>query len=242
MAKIVQAWAVTGAGSANANPARQLVEGSMDITDVQVMSTTCNEEEPRWVAVRNAAIPTGSIMGKHFLSRSMDRYQARFTEFGAADRQQAVLEIDIVELQANRLTDPQTRHAQQSQQAVVGPRTQTIKRRKFERATQQVSNFLLRIQIWSRSLRPKRQQSHRWNLGLWITRHVVARKATDIAQTLCPCRRLGQVALLYPFQSDSSRDVSGASGLQKRGKLRQANTRIPELEPQAAPQGQVVLD
>ena len=122
MTKVVQAGTVTGRGPAQTDPARQLVEGSMDITDVQVISSTGDEEGRGCGAACKEALPARSILREHLLGRPMDRYEAGFAELGTANRQQTFLKIDILDLESDRLTNPQAGDTEQAEQTVIRPR------------------------------------------------------------------------------------------------------------------------
>jgi hypothetical protein len=69
MTKAVQARAVTGRGSTQTDQARQLVEGAMDITDVQVIAPA-GDKESRHAASCEEALATHSILREHFLPAS----------------------------------------------------------------------------------------------------------------------------------------------------------------------------
>lgn len=179
MAEIVQPWPVTGRGATQTDPARELVEGSADIAHVQG-SAPLSHKQGGAGAPGKELVTTRHVLGEHFSGRGMDRYDARLAELGAADRQQSLLEIDILELQADRLTNAQAGNAQQPEQTVIGPGAQATDRSQAQSALEQALDLLVRVEVGSCSARMKRQQSRGQNLGIRIARGVVARKATHI--------------------------------------------------------------
>ena len=62
------------------------------------------------------------ILRQHRLGRWVNRDQAGLAELGATNRQQPLLQIDVLELQANGLANPQAGNAEQAEQTVKRPR------------------------------------------------------------------------------------------------------------------------
>ena len=64
--------------------------------------------------------PSGVIC-QYLLGRGVYRYQAGLVKLGVANRQQALLQVDVWALQGYSLTDPQASNRQKTKEAVVCP-------------------------------------------------------------------------------------------------------------------------
>jgi hypothetical protein len=186
------------------------------------------------------ALAPRSILREHLLGRGMYRHQTRFAELGAANRQHTFLEIDILDSESDRLTNPQAGHTEQPEQTVIGPRAQAPAGRKLQGAFEQARDVLVRVQVGSRSARDGSRPGG--GTPVCGSSRMMAGEATHIAQTLCPCRRLSRGAVLCPFQGELCGNVHRSAGLHECVKLGQANASIAQFESQAAPQGQIVLN
>jgi hypothetical protein len=88
-----------------------------------------------------------AVIGQDLEGGCMQRHQTGFAELGGAYRQDAVVEIDVVYGKTKRFANAQARHAEQSEQAVVGVVRQAIRSRPPQGALQQVINVLVREEV-----------------------------------------------------------------------------------------------
>ncbi len=182
------------------------------------------------------------IVGQDVSGRRMDRYQPRLAELGAAHGEHTGVEVDISEPQPQRLAHAQARHAQQAQQCVVSPWSQTRGVRQLQRLCEQAPDLVVRIKVRTGTCRSVRQQAWRRNFGTRIGGDVMARKAAHKAQALCPVCRLRVARSLGPIQGQSRGDALGLLLFHERCEVHQPNTSISKLEAQASAQSQVVVD
>src|SRR5208282_2119418 len=97
---------------------------------------------------REAAIPASCIVGQDLPSRGMQRNQAGLSKLGPANRENACEPIDVRDSEIQSLTQPQARDRQQPKQAVVGPGAQRVNGGPIFGCFQQLSNFLIGIEVW----------------------------------------------------------------------------------------------
>jgi len=115
----------------------------VNIADVQMISSAGDEEVRGSGVICDEAFSACLVLRQHRLGRRMNRHQTGFPELRAANRQQALLQIDIVDLQANGLTNPQASDTEQAEQTVKRPGAQAIARRKVQSTTKQARDFLV---------------------------------------------------------------------------------------------------
>jgi len=89
----------------------------------------------------------------------MKRYQAGLAKLGSPDRQKIFAPIDVSDVEVECLTQSETCDRQQPKQAVIGPGAQWVNGGARFGRVQQFSDFLMGIEIWLRTLRPKRQKT-----------------------------------------------------------------------------------
>ena len=89
----------------------------------------------------------------------MKRYQAGLSELGSPDREKIFGPIDVLDAEVERLTQAETGDGQQSKQAVIGPGAQRVNGGSCSCCVQQFSDFLMGIEVWLGTLRPKRQKA-----------------------------------------------------------------------------------
>ena len=77
----------------------------------------------------------------------MQRHVPGLAELRLPNGQQALVEINIADLETDRLTEPHAGDAEQPQEAVVGRPSQAICRRQRQRASHQASEFIVRVQV-----------------------------------------------------------------------------------------------
>ena len=167
----------------------------------------------------------------------MEGHAAGATELGSPDREHALLDIDIIELQIERFGDAQTRNAEQTQKAIKDPGPQRRRRpcgRQLQRRLQQVQHFVLGVQVGPGAGRSIRQERRRRNFGERIGGAVVASKAAYEAKSPCPLGRLHHLRLLHPLQSEPYRDVQCLPFLHERDEPRQHKTGVLHLEAQTS--------
>src|SRR5208283_4580930 len=101
-------------------------------------------------------------------------------------------------------------------------------------------NLLLGVQIRLGSLRPKREQTRRRNLGARIGCAPMASERANDAQTAGPIAWLMVDRLPRPLPGQRRRAVSGFFLLPKSPKLCQAGGGVAQFEPQATTQSDVI--
>jgi hypothetical protein len=173
----------------------------------------------------------------------MQGHQARLAEFGTADGQHCVVEIDIIEIEVACFTEPQTRDAQQPEQTMEDPGPQCtafIATGHFESGIQEAADVLIRVQVRSRSLRLERQQTFRRNLRASIGRTAITCKSAYEAQSLGAARRLNVRGLLSPGKCQRLGDVGGAALLHEGHEIVQSVACLLQLETQRAPHAQIL--
>ena len=82
----------------------------MNAADVQAR-TPGGDEDVAAAAVTDELLTTPKVVGQHSAGRRMKRHQPRSTELGGSDRQHALIEINVAELQIERFRNAQTGHA-----------------------------------------------------------------------------------------------------------------------------------
>ena len=172
----------------------------------------------------------------------MNGYQAGLAELRSPNGENAFFQVHIFCLQVACFADPQSRHGQQPQQAVIGLAPQAVSRRQPLRGPQQVPDLIFAVQVRVRPPRPVRQQAGWWDLGLWIMGAPVAIKAADEGEPPGPFRGTRSLVLLCPFHRQRNGDVFCAALFQKRGEAYQAHLGFQQFESQTAAQIDVVLD
>ena len=121
----------------------------MNATDVEPRATIGNEHVVRGARAEKLFAPL-KVVDQHGACGWMEGHEAGSTELGSPDREHALLEIDIIELQIERFGDAQTRDAEQTQKAMKDPGPQRCRRpcgRHLQRCFQQAQHFLLGIQV-----------------------------------------------------------------------------------------------
>src|SRR5438552_18845964 len=121
----------------------------MNAADIQARTAVEHEHVPA-AALAHKLLATPNIVSQHGTGRRMKRHQTGSTELGSSDRQHALLEIDVVELQVERLGDTQTGDAEQTEKAVEHPRPQWRRwpsGRQAQCSIQQALHLLLGVQV-----------------------------------------------------------------------------------------------
>src|SRR5215468_1275957 len=109
----MQPRAVTRARCSQACLPRQCVENSMNATDVEPRSTIGNEHIIRGTCAEKL-FTSLKVVDQHNACGRMERHETGSTELGGLDREHALLDIDIVELEIERFGNAQTRDAEQT--------------------------------------------------------------------------------------------------------------------------------
>ena len=94
----------------------------------------------------------------------MERYQAGLSEFSSPDREKIFGPIDVSDEEVESLPQAETSDCQQAKQAGIGPGAQGVNGRSRFCCIQQFSDFLIGIEVWLSTLRPKRQKTEWRNL------------------------------------------------------------------------------
>jgi hypothetical protein len=172
----------------------------------------------------------------------MNGYQTRFSKLCPANGENAFLQIHIFCLQVARLADTQTRHSQQTQEAMVGQTSQTVSRWQLPCRLKQLPDLTVAIQVRARTPGPMWQQAVRRDLGLGVMSTPVACKAANETEPPGPFRWARSFVLLCPFHRQSYRDVCRTALVEKRGEINQSDFSVPQFESQTAAHLHVVLD
>ena len=92
----------------------------MNATDVEPRATIRNEHVVR-AARAEKLFASQKVVDEHSACGWMEGHKAGSTELGSPDREHALLDIDIIELQIERFGNAQTRDAEQTQKAMKDP-------------------------------------------------------------------------------------------------------------------------
>src|SRR5512143_111899 len=216
----------------------------MDISAVQTIAPAGHEQVGGHRPRSPVAVASRDVVREHAASRSMQRYEPGLAELGTADPQHRRLQIDVLNFEIARLAQTQARDTEQSEQTMIGPGSQLIAfiaAGHVQSGAQQASNFLVRVQVRTRALRPERQQAWGRNLGARIGGTAMTRKSPYYAQALRPVSRLDVCRLLRPGKRQRLGDGGGVVPFHEGHEIDQRLARLPQLESQCAPQAQVVL-
>ena len=93
-----------------------------------------------------AALP---VVSQGFDGRCMQRNQAGLAELGTADRQDAFVEIDVTQREAERFANTQARYAQQSEEAIQAAVCQPLFRWQLQSTFQQAIDVAVREEVWT---------------------------------------------------------------------------------------------
>src|SRR5260370_33089542 len=174
----------------------------------------------------------------------MEGHQTGSTELGSPDREYALIEIDISELQIERFGDAQTRDAEQTQKAMKDPGPQRRRwppGRQLQRRVQQSLHFLFGVQVGPGSSRSFGQERRRRTLGARMGSTAVASQAAYEAKSPRPLGGPHCLRLLHPLQSEPGRDVQCLTLLHERDEPRQHKTGIMHLETQTSAQCEILM-
>ena len=125
----------------------------MNATDVEPRAPIGNEHVVR-AARAEKLFASQKVVDQHSACGWMEGHKAGSTELGSSDREHALLDIDIIELQIERFGNAQTRDAEQTQKAMKDPGPQRRRRpcgRQLQRCLQQAPHFLLGVHVGSGS-------------------------------------------------------------------------------------------
>ena len=121
----------------------------MNATDVEPRATIGNEHAV-CAARAEELFAALKVVDEHGACGWMEGHETESAELGSPDREHALLEIDIIELQVERFGDAQARDAEQPQKAMKDPGPQRGRRprgRQLQRRFQQGLHFLLGVQV-----------------------------------------------------------------------------------------------
>src|SRR2546425_10458421 len=100
----------------------------------------------------------------------MQRHQPGLAEFRPANREDRIFETNVRELERHGFGNPQARDDEESKQREVGQPSQPEWRGQVLRGLEQLANLLVRVQVGRLSATASRQETWRWDFGLWIRR------------------------------------------------------------------------
>src|SRR5688500_2701652 len=86
--------------------------------------TLCRQKDMRLGTSSHAALTTAQVSREGIPSGRMNHHPPRFTKLTAANRQYALLQVDILQLEVERFARSHPRGAQKSNQRMVGPSAQ----------------------------------------------------------------------------------------------------------------------
>src|SRR5712691_5807431 len=147
------------------------------------------------------------------------RNQSRLCELGIANREDSVLEIHVVDLESNSFADAQPGHDQKPKQAVIcSPRSIAIT---SPRRFQQALDFVITVDIRTRTYRSHGDEIGWWHIGPGIKRCHVLGKASHHSQAfswLCTLRPQ------RPISGQTRGDVGSVPFFQETKETPQPNT------------------
>ena len=105
MAKVMQPGALARTGCPQTSLPRQRVERTMNAANIQ-SGATVGDEHVGGTALAQELFATLKVVGEYRAGGRMNGYQTGPTKLGSLNRQHVLIEIDIAELQIERLGDP----------------------------------------------------------------------------------------------------------------------------------------
>ena len=220
---------------------RQEIEGPVYVSGTEAIASFGHEQVRRIAPSQKASTPL-EIADEHLPRGAVDRYQAGLAVFRSMNRQDVLVQVDVVQFQAQSFAEAKTCDAKKTKQTMVRPATQTPCGRKREGGCKELLDLSLGVDVRPSPLRTIGQQAVWRYLAAAVDCIEIARKATHEAQSSGPIHRQGGFWFLGPLQGKTCGDVRGALSLHERDKVHQTCSGITQLEPQAAPHRQIVLE
>src|SRR5262249_14875516 len=123
--------------------------------------------------------------------------------------------IDVFDAEVERLTQAETGDGQQSKQTVIGPGAQWVNGGSCSCCVQQFSDFLMGIEVWLSTLRPKRQKAEWRKFGERVGRTPVPGEAAHDGKSRGPLTRCVVRMLRCPLHRQLDGDIGAAFSFQE---------------------------
>ena len=120
----------------------------------------------------------------------MERDEPGLAEFGLADGEDAIDEVDIVGRQATGLGKPQTGGDQQAKEHDIGDGTQPVPGPQAACLLQERSHLRLGVDVGRWAARDTSQELDRWNFGGRVEERAVPGELPHDHQSTCGLRRI----------------------------------------------------
>ena len=142
---------------------------------------------PRCSKTRVAVI---GVAGQCLGRGRMERDESGFAEFGLADGQDAVDEVDIVGREAAGLGETQAGRGQQGEVRDIGGGSQPVSGQQAACLLQERSHLRLGVDVGQWAARGASQESDRWNFGGRVEERAVPGELPHDRQSACGLRRI----------------------------------------------------
>src|SRR6267378_2602355 len=245
VAQVVQARPVAVAYSAQADAPRSRVEGPMNRANVQSIAPARDEQVRGDRACGPMPLALLEVLRRHLAGGSMQRKPSIFAKLTAADGQHPRLQIEVIELEITRFTDPKTRHAEQSKQTVVDPRKERAdltllgRERHVKCAVQELLNLPIGIKVRPGPLGLEGQESQCRNLRARIPCTSITCELADVTEAARPVRRLRVLRPLRPAERQRLGNIRSTATFHECGEVRQRSTGVVQLKAETSAQRQV---
>jgi hypothetical protein len=148
---------------------------------MQQSAAALGDEEVRPAARSEVSIAPFGVAAESRAGRRMQGHEARLAKLGLSNRQNAVIQVDVVSLKTDCFGQTQPRHRNQPKQVMIGPSTESVSWRQGQGRRQLRVDLGIAVDIRLRALQGRQHPSRR-HLCLRIDVRDVASKAAHVRQ------------------------------------------------------------
>jgi hypothetical protein len=167
----------------------------------------------------------GSVRAKPRDGARRKRHEAGRSVLAASHRDDALLEVDIIVIERERLVDPEARHRDQPEQGRARPTPHAVAGRQFRRTNDDRRQLRFGVDVGPATAQPAGDQSRRRHLRACILTLQPAGEAAHHAEPGRPGVVAGLAEALLPAKEQIDRDVVGTLAICERGEAPQDSSR-----------------
>ena len=214
------------------------VEGEVDVALVQSCAEARDEKRRADRAATELVSPL-EVAAERLQRRRVQGHEPRLLELGVADDERALLSVEVVRVEGDRLADPKPAHAQQPDEGLISlrPERRAERSRRFE----QRGDLGGRVQVGGGATRPVAHHRRRRHLHLGVDGLEVGGEPPHGAQPDRPPVGRGLARKRHPLERLVDRDRVEAVPFEVGDELAEQPPGGLELEPEGVPKAQVVF-
>jgi hypothetical protein len=199
------------------------------------------EEEGRRTGPRAERVAPLAVLMQRFARRVVEGHEPRLPELAAPDREESLVQIDVVAIQGYRLADPQAGGCEQSEERGVCASPESGGGAEASGFGDEAPDLLVVVDIRWSALVAVGQEALGRDLGAWVGGAVPGGEATDVSQA-AGARGRRRAGRLGPPKREVGGDDRRPFSFEELDETVQMEARIAKLGPESATQGQVAVD